>query len=78
MFFVSDYETMRCFEWACTYMINVFKSYHVKSGLVHIWKIPLSHITTKVISIRVERDNKNDKTLPHNRAVFLGFEFETA
>ena len=78
MFFVSDYENMRYFEWARIYMIYIFKSYHVKSGPVYIWKIPLSHITTKVISIRVERDNKDDKTLPHNRAVFLGFEFETA
>ena len=77
MFFVSDYKIMRCFEWVCTYMIDVFKSYYVKSGPVHIWKIPLSHITAKVISIRVERDNKNDKTLPHNRTVFLRFEFET-
>ena len=75
---MSDYETMRCFEWACTYIIDFFKSYHVKSGPVHIWKIPLSHITAKVISIRVERNNKNDKTLPHNRAVFLGFEFDTS
>ena len=78
MFFVSDYKTIRCFEWVYTYMIDVFKSYHVKSESVHIWKIPLSHITTKVISIRVERDNKNDKTLPYNKTVFLRFEFETA
>ena len=75
---MSDYETMRCFEWVCTYMIDVFKSYHVKSGPVHIWKIPLSHITAKVTSIRFERDNKDDKTLPHNIVVFLRFEFETA
>ena len=59
-------------------MIDVFKSYHVKSGPVHIWKIPLSHVTAKVISIRVERDNKNDKTLPYNKTVSLIFEFETA
>ena len=52
MFFVSDYEAIRCFEWTCTYMIDVFKSYHVKSGPVHIWKIPLSHITAKGIKTK--------------------------
>ena len=74
MFFALDYETMRCFEWVCTYMIDVFKSYHVMSGSVYIWKMLLSHITPIVIFIRVERDHKDDKTLPYNIAVFLRFD----
>ena len=38
----------------------------VLNGPVQIWKVSLSHTTSRLILIRARRNHKGGKTLPHN------------
>ena len=46
-------------------------------GSLHTWKVYLSHTTHRLIIIRVGRNYKGNKALPHNTIVFLKLEVET-
>ena len=44
---------------------------------MHIQKVSLSHNILRLILVRIERDHKDGKALPHNAVIFLDLELKT-